>query len=124
MGFMLGAGIIVYNEQADIVSEALACSRFFRNESCGKCVPCRIGSEKITALATGIHAGRVPRGELPILTSAVRELGDVMEATSICGLGQVASNPVRTLFRFFPQLIVARCQSNSHQPALDQTKGD
>jgi len=112
MGFMLGAGIVVYNEQADLVGEALACSRFFRNESCGKCVPCRIGSEKITAMATGIHAGRVSLGELPVISNAVRELGDVMEATSICGLGQVASNPVRTLFRFFPQLVAARCPND------------
>jgi NADH:ubiquinone oxidoreductase subunit F (NADH-binding) len=124
MGFMLGAGIVVYNDQADLVSEALACSRFFRNESCGKCVPCRIGSEKITALATGIHAGRVVLNELPIFSSTVRELSEVMEATSICGLGQVASNPVRSLFRFFPQLVAARCPSSGPQVSVTRLQGE
>jgi len=124
MGFMLGAGIVVYNQQADLVGEALACSRFFRNESCGKCVPCRIGSEKITAMATGIHAGRVTLSELPIFSNAVRELGDVMEATSICGLGQVASNPIRTLFRFFPHLVAARCPKDGSPMTPDRFKGD
>ena len=109
IGFMLGAGIVVYGDRADLVAEALACSRFFRNESCGKCVPCRIGSEKITAMASAVHAGSVAAVELPVLQQTVQELGDVMEATSICGLGQVASNPVRSLFRFFPELAAARC---------------
>jgi NADH:ubiquinone oxidoreductase subunit F (NADH-binding)/NADH:ubiquinone oxidoreductase subunit E len=124
MGFMLGAGIVVYNDKADLVSEVLACSRFFRNESCGKCVPCRIGSEKITAMATGIHAGRVVLNELPIFSSTVRELSEVMEATSICGLGQVASNPVRSLFRFFPQLVAARCPSSGPQVSSNRPQGE
>ncbi|HBJ34354.1 MAG TPA: NADH-quinone oxidoreductase subunit L [Planctomycetaceae bacterium] len=124
MGYMLGAGIVVYNDQADLVSEALACSRFFRNESCGKCVPCRIGSEKITAMATGIDAGRVALSELPIFSSTVRELSEVMEATSICGLGQVASNPVRSLFRFFPHLVASKCPNNGPQSSGNQPQGE
>lgn len=118
MGFMLGAGIVVYNDQADLVAEALACSRFFRNESCGKCVPCRLGSEKITALLEGLHTGTCASSELPTVRETVRELGEVMEATSICGLGQVASNPARTLLRFFPQQVAARCPRDTALPVL------
>lgn len=119
MGFMLGAGLVVYGATSDIVAEALACSRFFRNESCGKCVPCRIGSEKITSLVAQVQDGKIRSGDLPVLRQTVAELGDVMEATSICGLGQVASNPARTLFRFFPQLVAARCQP-PNRPAADE----
>lgn len=119
MGFMLGAGIVVYGATSDIVAEALACSRFFRNESCGKCVPCRIGSEKITTLVSRVLDGKVGSNELPVIHETVAELGDVMEATSICGLGQVASNPARTLFRFFPELVAARCQPTD-RPAAEE----
>ena len=119
MGFMLGAGLVVYGATSDIVSEALACSRFFRNESCGKCVPCRIGSEKITSLVTQVQDGKIRSSDLPVLRETVAELGDVMEATSICGLGQVASNPARTLFRFFPHLVAARCQPPD-RPTADE----
>jgi formate dehydrogenase beta subunit len=116
MGFMLGAGIVIYNDQADLVAEALACSRFFRNESCGKCVPCRIGSEKITSMLTGIYTGEVGATELPVIRNHVRELGEIMEATSICGLGQVASNPARALMRFFPQLVATCCPADTALP--------
>lgn len=118
MGFMLGAGIVVYNAQADLVAEALACSRFFRNESCGKCVPCRLGSEKITAMLAGIHSSTFDASELPTIRDHVRELGEIMEATSICGLGQVASNPARTLLRFFPEQVAARCWRETTLPIL------
>lgn len=110
MGFMLGAGIVVYGEKADLLSEVLACSRFFRNESCGKCVPCRIGSEKITVMGTQLHDGQLSPAQLPVLSRTIKELGDVMEATSICGLGQVASNPLRHFLRFFPDLAAKACE--------------
>lgn len=109
VGFMLGAGIVVYGDDADLLGEVLACSRFFRNESCGKCVPCRIGSEKITALGTQLYDRQLTSAQLPVLASTIKELGDVMEATSICGLGQVASNPLRHFLRFFPDLAAKAC---------------
>lgn len=52
MGVMMAGGIIVYGEQADMVAAAASASEFFRNESCGKCVPCRIGSQKLVELMT------------------------------------------------------------------------
>lgn len=123
LGFMLGAGIVVYGNQADLFAEALACSRFFRNESCGKCVPCRIGSHKITAMAEQIYQGQLAAGQLPVVHQTMADVGDVMEATSICGLGQVASNPVRNLLRFFPRLVHQRCPDGA-RPADGEAMSD
>ncbi len=105
MDIMIGAGIVIYGTGADVLLEALACSRFFRNESCGKCVPCRIGSYKITEMGEKLAEGKVTAEELPTLQETALQLSQVMTATSICGLGQVASNPMRSLFGFFPQRV-------------------
>lgn len=104
VGYMLGAGIVIYNEDADILAEAVANSRFYRNESCGKCVPCRIGSQKITEMGERMLAGEVSPRELPVLEQTAMELSAVMQTASICGLGQVASNPLQTFLKYFPQL--------------------
>jgi NADH:ubiquinone oxidoreductase subunit F (NADH-binding)/NADH:ubiquinone oxidoreductase subunit E len=91
-GSMLGSGALVaIAEGTDLLAAATNVLRFFRNESCGKCVPCRVGSTKAhtlltEAIATGglDDAGR----------ERVMELDLVMRKTSICGLGQVALGPV------------------------------
>ncbi len=101
LGIMIGAGLVVYGTGADPVAEALACSRFFRNESCGKCVPCRIGSQKITEIGELVARGAANPLELPILRENAEQLAQVMIATSICGLGQVASNPVMSILKYF-----------------------
>lgn len=106
LDIMIGAGIVIYGTGADLRQEALAMSRFFRNESCGKCVPCRIGSQKITELGEDLVRGNLPANQLPVLRTTVLDLSQVMRATSICGLGQVASNPMRSLLTFFPELVV------------------
>jgi formate dehydrogenase beta subunit len=105
IGLMIGAGIVVYGTGANVIAEALACSRFFARESCGKCVPCRIGSQKITEMGEQLLRGDVSSKQLPILRSTALELSQVMTATSICGLGQVASNPVRSILNYFPELV-------------------
>lgn len=105
MDIMVGAGIVLYGTGADLRQEALAMSRFFRNESCGKCVPCRIGSQKITELGEDLVRDHLPANRLPELQDLVLDLSQVMRATSICGLGQVASNPMRSLLTFFPELV-------------------
>ncbi len=123
MGFMLGGGLVVYGDRCDIVAEALTCSRFFRNESCGKCVPCRIGSQKVTEMIDQIARGNVSTDSLPVIRNTVAELGSVMEATSICGLGQVASNPARTLLKFFPDAVAKRCRTNPSDKAITLPQG-
>ncbi len=110
VGYMLGAGIVVYGEGADLLAEVLANSRFYANESCGKCVPCRIGSHKITEMAARMKAGDVSPQEFESLQPMALQLAEVMEATSICGLGQVASKPLQTFLKFFPDLARAACR--------------
>jgi NADH:ubiquinone oxidoreductase subunit F (NADH-binding) len=103
INFMLGAGIVIYGEGCDVLSEAVANSRFFRNESCGKCVPCRIGSEKITEMGEQLLSGKIKAKDVAQVDEIAEQLSYVMRETSICGLGQVASNPLRSILRFFPE---------------------
>jgi formate dehydrogenase/NADH-quinone oxidoreductase subunit F len=92
-GTMLGSGaLVVLAEGTDLLAAATNVLRFFRNESCGKCVPCRVGSTK----AHEILRGTVESGST--LDGAQRDrilgLEEAMRKTSICGLGQVALGPV------------------------------
>jgi NADH-quinone oxidoreductase subunit F len=96
-GSMLGAAFVVYGDRCNIVEQALNCVEFFRNESCGKCVPCRTGSQKLVSMIQEILAGKASRTRLPL----INELSDTMILTSICGLGQVASNPIAMVLKHF-----------------------
>ena len=99
MGGMLGAAFVVYGDRSDMVDQALNCVEFYRNESCGKCVPCRIGSQKLVEMLVALQAKAFRREELPVIS----ELADTMGITSICGLGQVAANPIASVLKFFPE---------------------
>jgi NADH:ubiquinone oxidoreductase subunit F (NADH-binding)/NADH:ubiquinone oxidoreductase subunit E len=99
MGGMLGAAFVVYGDRADIVENALNCVEFYRNESCGKCVPCRMGSQKLVDMIGDMLAGRFRRENLGM----VSELAETMGITSICGLGQVAANPIASVIKYFPE---------------------
>jgi formate dehydrogenase beta subunit len=91
-GCLIGsAAVIVLSNKDDIKAVALNLLRFFEDESCGQCTPCRAGTEKAVRLMT------VPHWDEPLL----QELTQVMTDASICGLGQAAMNPVRSLFRHF-----------------------
>jgi len=102
LGLALGAGIVVYDDSRDIAAAALNCSQFFRDESCGKCVPCRIGSEKITGIAARLVGGTLSAADLVAERVLVEELTRAMEMTSICGLGMVAAKPLQSALQFFP----------------------
>ncbi|MPZ62220.1 MAG: nitroreductase family protein [Propionibacteriales bacterium] len=92
-GSMLGSGAVVaIAEGTDALAAATNVLRFFRNESCGKCVPCRVGSAKAHDLLTDtLRSGGALDDER---RSRLLELEAVMRKTSICGLGQVAMGPV------------------------------
>ena len=96
-GSMLGSGaMVVMAKGTDLLAAAVNVLRFFRDESCGKCVPCRVGSAKSHLMLTDLLA----RGGGPAEVNAdVRELIDVMRRTSICGLGQVALGPVSSVLK-------------------------
>ena len=98
-GSMLGTGaVIVIGDRHKLFDLATNIVRFFRNESCGKCVPCRMGSQKAVEILEEIACGTRPASELSLLS----ELGETLEQTSICGLGQVALNPILSLIRNVP----------------------
>jgi NADH:ubiquinone oxidoreductase subunit F (NADH-binding)/NADH:ubiquinone oxidoreductase subunit E len=99
-GTMLGSGAVVFvSEGSDLLDVGLSITRFFRNESCGKCVPCRVGSEKAVAL---IEAGAGFKKDEEVLLGSLHE---TMQQTSICGLGQVALGPLLSIVSRFPDRV-------------------
>ncbi|MEX0732413.1 MAG: NADH-ubiquinone oxidoreductase-F iron-sulfur binding region domain-containing protein [Aquisalimonadaceae bacterium] len=97
-GSALGTGAMVFvAEHRDLLDMTLAQVRFFRNESCGKCVPCRIGSHKAVEMVEQVRAGAAPTTSVSLV-----ELHQTLAKTSICGLGQVALLPLVDALRTFP----------------------
>jgi formate dehydrogenase beta subunit len=96
-GSMLGSGaVVVIDERTNLLAAATNVLRFFRNESCGKCVPCRVGSHKAHAiLAAGLEQG----AQADDIDERIDQLEETMRMTSICGLGQVALGPVLSVLR-------------------------
>ena len=98
----LGAGLVVYAEGRDMVEEAVNAMEFYRNESCGKCVPCRLGSQKMASLGSHLLAGGIDadrwKGEL---LPMMNDLSKAIELASICGLGRSVPVPLRAVTRFF-----------------------
>ena len=98
VGSMLGSGaIVVLSEDACMLDMALNAVRFFRNESCGKCVPCRVGSAKLVDILADIARGRGTPGHL----TTIDDLAHTLALTSICGLGQVVPVPIRSVIQHF-----------------------
>jgi len=94
-GSSLGSGaVVVVEERRDLLALARNLTAFFANESCGKCVPCRIGTRKAVELLD-----RRRERELALLP----ELHETLLHTSICGLGQAALNPVLSVLHGFPK---------------------
>ncbi len=97
---MLGAGIVVYAEGVDILDQAENCTQFFRNESCGKCVPCRLGTERLARLPAEIRKGSADEDHLRAIESEISALREALQQTSICGLGVVAPEPLSSALHF------------------------
>ncbi len=95
VGASLGSGVVcVFDDTVDLVDHVRRIAAFFRNESCGQCVPCRVGTvrqqESLTRLTIGSRPDRTRADELALL----KDLGQVMRDASICGLGQTAHNAI------------------------------
>jgi NADH-quinone oxidoreductase subunit F len=99
IGATLGSGVVMaFDETADMVGTLRRIAEFFRDESCGQCVPCRVGTvrqeELLARLATAtLRSSRAD--ELALLG----EIGQAMRDASICGLGQTASSAIESAFR-------------------------
>jgi len=95
---MLGSGaIVVCSEDRCMLDMALNALQFFRNESCGKCVPCRVGSQKLVDIVTGWTKGKGTSADIGL----VDELSSAMKLASICGLGQFAHSPLTSVLTHF-----------------------
>jgi NADH:ubiquinone oxidoreductase subunit F (NADH-binding) len=117
---MLGGGIVVYGEEADLMQQALACLKFFQAESCGKCVPCRIGSTKLAEIGEDLAGGRLDQKQIASFIAAegpISDLSFAMASTAICGLGTVAPNPLTTLLRLFPEEVSRYTRGAGVSPA-------
>ena len=101
-GSMLGSGaIVVCDDTTCMLDMALNAVRFYRNESCGKCVPCRLGSQKLTELLVRWTQGAVPEPQYRADLALLDDLSETMSQTSICGLGQIAPAPIRSVLKHF-----------------------
>ncbi|MCA1916805.1 NuoF family protein [Methanospirillum hungatei] len=100
VGTMMGSGgLVVMDEDTNMVDIARYFINFASGESCGKCVPCREGLKHMLLILNRIIAGKGTREDLDLL----RELADTVQKTSLCGLGQTAPNPVLTTMQYFKE---------------------
>jgi len=100
IGATLGSGVVmVFGESVDLLDIVRRIAEFFRDESCGQCVPCRVGTVRQEELLARLRAGR-PLGSGAEEMALLKDLGQVMRDASICGLGQTASSAVESaIFR-------------------------
>ena len=88
---------------------ALNAVKFYRNESCGKCVPCRVGSQKLVDMLTGWTQGKQNSTDL----QALEDLSQALALTSICGLGQIVPAPIQSVVRHFRDEIDAHIKDKN-----------
>jgi len=109
-----GGSTMVFGPQRDVLAVALQFVEFFVDESCGWCVPCRVGT---TLLRQGMEKIVVGRATLADIM-ATETLANTVVRMSRCGLGQTAPNPILTTMRSFPELYEARMQPGSFVPRV------
>jgi NADH-quinone oxidoreductase subunit F len=98
VGAIMGSGgMVVMDEDTCMVDTALYFLAFTQAESCGKCVPCRIGTKRMLEILTRITEGEGKEGDIELLT----ELAEGVRDTSLCGLGQLCPSPVLTTLKYF-----------------------
>ena len=98
LGAIMGSGgLIVMNEDTCMVDTARFFMDFIRDESCGKCAACRIGTKRMLEILENITEGRGKIGDIELL----EEIGETLKQTALCGLGQTAANPILSTIRYF-----------------------
>ena len=99
IGATLGSGVVmVFDRTADLVGTLRRIAAFFRDESCGQCVPCRVGTVRQEELLARLAAGR-PNGSRAAELRLLAEIGQALRDASICGLGQTASSAIESAIR-------------------------
>ncbi len=103
-GSMVGSGgMVVMDEKTCMVDVAKYFLAFLLDESCGKCVPCRLGIDRMLEIVTDISEGRGRPEQIPLL----EELAETVRETSLCALGKTAPNPVVSTLRYFREEYMA-----------------
>ncbi|HEX9007227.1 MAG TPA: NADH-ubiquinone oxidoreductase-F iron-sulfur binding region domain-containing protein, partial [Bacteroidota bacterium] len=117
VGSIMGSGgMIVMDSTANMVDVAKYFMDFCRDESCGKCIPCRVGTVHIYTLLDRISRGEGTKDDLALL----EELCQMVKETSLCGLGQSAANPVLSTLRYFRQEYTALLrEAEAYVPSAD-----
>jgi NADH-quinone oxidoreductase subunit F len=96
-GTALGSGVVMlFDEKTDMLDILRRIAQFFRDESCGQCVPCRVGTARQEELLARLRAGR-PLGSREEELALLKEIGQAMRDASICGLGQTASTAIESV---------------------------
>jgi NADH-quinone oxidoreductase subunit F len=100
-GATLGSGVVMlFDDTVDLRKVVLRIAAFFRDESCGQCVPCRVGTVRQEEALMRLAAGR-PLGSEADEGALIEDVAQVMRDASICGLGQTASSAVQSAVRKF-----------------------
>ena len=120
-GSMIGSGgLVVMDEKTCMVDVAKYFLKFLQDESCGKCVPCRIGVSRLLEIVNDITEGRGKPGQIELL----EELSDTVAKTALCGLGKTAPNPVLSTLNYFKEEYEAhihdkRCPAGVCRPLIE-----
>lgn len=120
-GAIMGSGgMIIIDEDNCVVDLAKYFSSFTQKESCGKCVPCRVGTKQMLTMLERITQGKADSDEL----TRLQELALVVKEASLCGLGQTAANPVLTTLKYFydeyqSHIINKKCPLQKRQMPLE-----
>jgi formate dehydrogenase beta subunit len=113
-GCLIGsAAVVVLSDRDDVKAVATNLLRFFEDESCGQCTPCRVGTEKAVRLMTAPHWDE----------ALLQELSQVMGDASICGLGQAAMNPVKSVLKHFREDVLSMAPHPGPLPASGEREG-
>ncbi|MGN6285611.1 MAG: NADH-ubiquinone oxidoreductase-F iron-sulfur binding region domain-containing protein [Afipia sp.] len=106
--FIGSAAVVILSDKDRVKDAALNLMRFFEDESCGQCTPCRVGTQKAALLMEQRDWNR----------DLLNELSQTMRDASICGLGQAASNPLTTVIKYFPDEFAPQASSGKVEPGL------
>ncbi|MDY6942502.1 MAG: NAD(P)H-dependent oxidoreductase subunit E [Pseudomonadota bacterium] len=110
-----GGSFMVLGPQRDVLDAVRNFAHFFAHESCGFCTPCRVGTSLVRDLVEKVFNGHGTQADLDEL----RRIGELMQRTSHCGLGQTAANPILQTLDQFPQAWLQRLSTTAYEPSFD-----
>jgi len=110
-----GGSFMIFDKTRDVLEIVRNFTHFFAHESCGFCTPCRVGTALLRNALDKLCAGHAAAGDLV----EISKLGQFIRATSHCGLGQTAANPILSTLERFPEIYQARLKSVAFEPGFD-----